>query len=234
MREGTGMTEAEWLTCGNPREMYAFMGARMTRRQCLTFTHACGRRHCRIWEKDKYDSAETAEYWLALKPQIDALCAQAIDAAEARLDGMDREKEIESLRRQVFQLGPLGLSFDLSAALTGNVSCWINDQFGVLPSSVRAQAMLDARLLEELSTEYPFQANLLRHIIGNPFRPFKSPSSWPTTVTALANALYDGEDCHYALADALIEAGHVQLAEHFREPSHPKGCWALDVILGKD
>lgn len=40
-------------------------------------------------------------------------------------------------------------------------------------------------------------------------------------------------DCHYALADALMEAGHIELAEHFREPVHPKGCWAMDVILGK-
>jgi hypothetical protein len=74
---------------------------------------------------------------------------------------------------------------------------------------------------------------LLRHVFGNPFRPFASPSSWPSTVTALATALYDGEDCHYALSDALMEIGHVELAEHFDEPGHPKGCWAMDLILGK-
>jgi hypothetical protein len=59
------------------------------------------------------------------------------------------------------------------------------------------------------------------------------PASWPSSVAALAAALYDGEDCSYALADALMEAGHVELAEYFQEPGHPKGCWAVDAILGK-
>jgi hypothetical protein len=35
---------------------------------------------------------------------------------------------------------------------------------------------------------------------------------------------YDGQDCAFALHDALLEAGHAELAEHFREgKSHPKG-----------
>jgi hypothetical protein len=49
----------------------------------------------------------------------------------------------------------------------------------------------------------------------------------------LANALHDGEDCHFALADALMEAGFYELAAHFEDPCHPKGCWAMDAILRK-
>jgi hypothetical protein len=50
----------------------------------------------------------------------------------------------------------------------------------------------------------------------------------------LAESLYAGQDCAFALHDALLEAGHAELAEHFRqEKSHPKGCWAIDVILEK-
>jgi hypothetical protein len=55
-----------------------------------------------------------------------------------------------------------------------------------------------------------------------------------STVTQLAESLYAGEDCAFALHDALLEAGHAELAQHFREEKwHPKGCWALDLILGK-
>jgi hypothetical protein len=73
-----------------------------------------------------------------------------------------------------------------------------------------------------------------RHISGNPFRPYPSPPSWPSTVVQLAESLYAGEDCAFALHDALLEAGHAELAEHFREErSHPKGCWVVDLILGK-
>ena len=74
---------------------------------------------------------------------------------------------------------------------------------------------------------------LLRHIIGNPFRPYQPPSSWPASVVKLAQAAYDQQPCHFALHDALLEAGHVELAEHFKESYHPKGCYALDAILGK-
>jgi hypothetical protein len=36
------------------------------------------------------------------------------------------------------------------------------------------------------------------------------------------------------LHDALLEAGHPELAEHFQQEQwHPKGCFALDLILGK-
>jgi hypothetical protein len=52
-------------------------------------------------------------------------------------------------------------------------------------------------------------------------------------VVRLAEALYAGADCGFALHDALLEIGYTDLAEHFREPCHPKGCWAVDLILGR-
>lgn len=55
----------------------------------------------------------------------------------------------------------------------------------------------------------------------------------PPEVLGLAAALYDGADCAHALCDALLDAGRPDLAEHFREPCHPRGCWALDLILGR-
>jgi hypothetical protein len=47
-------------------------------------------------------------------------------------------------------------------------------------------------------------------------------------------AVYDGEDLAFVLRDALEESGFEDLADHFCEPGHPKGCWALDLILGKE
>lgn len=74
---------------------------------------------------------------------------------------------------------------------------------------------------------------LLKHIFGNPFRQHSKPSTG--AVVKLADAVYQGEAVAYALHDALLESGHPELAEHFRDPNewHPKGCWALDLILGK-
>jgi len=56
----------------------------------------------------------------------------------------------------------------------------------------------------------------------------------PGDCIRLAEAMYAGEQCGYALHDALLEAGQVALAVHFAPvPSHWRGCWALDTILGK-
>ena len=83
--------------------------------------------------------------------------------------------------------------------------------------------------------EIDMHISLLRHIIGNPFRAYPAPDAWPTSVLHLAAALYGGEDCSYALHDALLEAGHANLAAHFRqEQQHPKGCWVLDLLLRKE
>src|SRR5262249_57940523 len=77
-------------------------------------------------------------------------------------------------------------------------------------------------------------ADLVRHIAGNPFRKIARPTSWPSAVEELAAALYAGGDRAEALHDALRAAQQNKLAEHFQQQmKHPKGCWALDLILGK-
>jgi protein phosphatase len=61
------------------------------------------------------------------------------------------------------------------------------------------------------------------------------PRRWPSALTALAAALRDGDDCAFALHDALLEAGHDELAEHFTDgdgKDHSRECWALNAILG--
>src|SRR5262249_8637778 len=92
-----------------------------------------------------------------------------------------------------------------------------------------------ARYLGIESVELKAQADLVRHIFGNPFRPHPLSDHWPATVVQLAQALYSDQDCSFALHDALLEAGHPELADHFRQKqAHPKGCWVVDLILGKE
>jgi hypothetical protein len=77
-------------------------------------------------------------------------------------------------------------------------------------------------------------ADLLRHIVGNPFCPCQAPPTWPPAVVNLAQAVYNGADAGFALHDALLESGFPDLAAHFQEEQwHPKGCWAVDLILAK-
>jgi hypothetical protein len=80
---------------------------------------------------------------------------------------------------------------------------------------------------------------ILHCIIGNPFRPVACDPSWRTpTAAALADAIYTDQafDRLPILADALEEAGcdHPDVLAHCRGPGpHARGCWVVDMILGK-
>src|SRR5262245_22359662 len=91
------------------------------------------------------------------------------------------------------------------------------------------------------------QIRLLRDIFGNAYRLLSLNPAWLTpAVRSLATAAYDerilpsGEldtGRLAVLADALEEAGCTDTAilSHLRGPGpHVRGCWAVDLILGKD
>jgi hypothetical protein len=91
--------------------------------------------------------------------------------------------------------------------------------------------------------EHQAQADLLREVFGNPFRP--SPPlpaavlAWSDgIVVRLAQALYEARDFSNIalLADALSDAGCADeaLLAHCRSGGeHVRGCWAVDAVLGK-
>jgi hypothetical protein len=86
-------------------------------------------------------------------------------------------------------------------------------------------------------------ADLLREVFGYPFRLLRVDPAWlrwrDGAVRNVAQAIYDEE--HFGdlpvLADALEDAGcdDALLLEHCRRPGgHVRGCWALDLVLGKE
>jgi hypothetical protein len=85
------------------------------------------------------------------------------------------------------------------------------------------------------------QVRLYREVIGNPFRPIAFDPAWrTTTVVALAAGIYEERafDRLPILSDALQDAGcdAEAILDHFRDPAaaHVRGCWALDLVLGKE
>jgi hypothetical protein len=89
-------------------------------------------------------------------------------------------------------------------------------------------------------TEARAQCTLLRDIFGNPFRPVAFDPAWRTdTAVALARQMYDSWDSGAMpiLADALQEAGcdSDEVLGHCRGPGpHVRGCWVVDLVLGKE
>ena len=87
--------------------------------------------------------------------------------------------------------------------------------------------------------ERSYQCELLRDIFGNPFRLVIVDSSWLTsTVIAIAQTIYDEGrfEAMPILADALENVGcaNDDILEHCRSGGeHVRGCWAVDLVLGK-
>ncbi len=87
------------------------------------------------------------------------------------------------------------------------------------------------------------QVNLLHDLFGNPFRQVTVDTGWLTwndaTIPALAVAIYEERafDRLPILADALEDAGcaGADILRHLRGPGpHVRGCWAVDLLLGKE
>ncbi|MBL8795551.1 MAG: hypothetical protein JNM56_16720 [Planctomycetia bacterium] len=80
---------------------------------------------------------------------------------------------------------------------------------------------------------------MLKDIFGNPFRPVAFNSAWRTaTVVSFAQGIYAERafDRLPILADALEDAGcdNADILKHCREPGeHVRGCWCVDLLLGK-
>src|SRR5205814_6145026 len=93
--------------------------------------------------------------------------------------------------------------------------------------------------IQRITEEQAAQAALLRDIVGNPFRPVTTDPAWLTSdVVAIAMSIYAERafDRLPILADALQDAGcqNADVLGHCRgDGPHVRGCWAVDLVLGK-
>ncbi len=108
-------------------------------------------------------------------------------------------------------------------------------QYATDPNSSRATAWQDTGAR---------QCELIREIFGNPFRPATIHPVWLTSSVREVARRID-LTCRFfelpILADALEEAGcdNPEILDHcrIRPPSgrkHVRGCWVVDLVLGKD
>lgn len=76
------------------------------------------------------------------------------------------------------------------------------------------------------------QCEVLREIVGNPFRPLR-PRAFAPEVVELARAIHEGDRALFPLlADALDDLGEHDAAEHCRTAKHLRGCHVLDWVMG--
>jgi hypothetical protein len=236
------MTEEEWLACTDPQKMLEFVRDQLSDRKMRLFAVACCRR---IWEylpaeRDK-TAVEVAERYADGTPPTgvelreinelvteDTVGCASYAAAYAGLPFTDTGILCEVIRAA-------GFAADYSARAMSEVivTGWnaVNEEG--TPTQV-TQGVL------EIEKERTAQSTLLRDILGNPFRSLTLDPSWLTThVIALAQAIYDDRafDRMPILADALEEAGctNQDILTHCRSGGdHVRGCWVVDLVLGKE
>src|SRR4029077_11962629 len=92
------------------------------------------------------------------------------------------------------------------------------------------------KAIDAAVAESRWQANALRDIFGNPFRPVAFAPAWRTAMsTSLAEGIYTDRafDRLPILADALEDAGcdNRDILNHCRRGGeHVRGCWGGDLF----
>jgi hypothetical protein len=217
------MTEKEWLTCEDPRLMLRFLAGNASDRKVRLFACAGCRR---VWKS------------LDRKP-----IQQAVEAAEQFADGAITTDELKEAcnqaARSVLKESKRNfrkLTTDPDYAVKAYK--WTFGMSTALPDGLPT-FLIDAPPPDEETFRTLLDPALLRDIFGNPFRPVSIEPRWLTSdVVALARGIYDDRAFGRLpiLADALTDAGceDADLLAHCRsDGSHARGCWVVDLLLGK-
>jgi hypothetical protein len=215
-QHGSIVTESDWLSCTAPWKMVHYTRKRSSDRKRRLVLCACCRR---LWRSRTV-------------PWMTEPCRRAIEVAERFADGLAGPDELaEACRAADSARGGNGArGIDVDARRMTADAC--------RPTVEAAPA---------LSGEQDWVIGLMRDVFGNPFRLVAVEPGWRTqTVLALAQAASEVRVLPEGLldtarlvilADALEEAGcdNSDLLLHLRSPGqHVRGCWGLDLILGRD
>jgi hypothetical protein len=209
------MTEAQWLVCGDPNGVLAATGARATERKVRLFCVACCRQVLHLAPAARRKSAET----------LLGVTERFADGQATKAERLGAEKKA----RRSYSM--------VHAALPAR--CTPADAFYVARDAGEFAEYGKKGVAYDLTQAA--QAGLARDILGPlAFRPLVPDPNWLTsTVAALAHQMYDSRDFSAMpiLADALQDAGcdHPDILGHCRGPGpHVRGCWVVDLLLGRE
>jgi hypothetical protein len=232
------MTEAQWLARFTPLEkLLAYLPRHAGPRKLRLFACACVRRAERLLPDARGRRAlRTAERYAAGLAAVEELRAAEAEA-EAALAGAATEADRLPLDCVAAAVSSDSLLAGCDAALdAARSAAWAVGYAACRGGGGKADA---ARRREQAR-----QRRLLWDLAPNPFRPAPAaPAAWLAwhggTVPRLARAASDGRAFERlpVLADAVEEAGctDAPLLGHLRGPGpHARGCWALDLLLGRE
>ena len=222
-------TGPEWLACSDPLLMLEALRGRASDRKLHLFAVGCCRRTLTGPTPDR--------------------SLRAVEVAERFADGLAGRQELLRARSLAFHAADQ-FQFRRSEELREKGETWHRPNLS--DEEVRLYFVAEAA-----HPYTPFRIGLLRHrlrwdyqlmrvapailrdVVGNPFRSAIFDPCWRTpNVVALARRIYDERafDRLPELADALEAAGcdDADILGHCRGAGpHVRGCWVIDLVLGK-
>jgi hypothetical protein len=223
------MTEDEWRAFSHPEPMLIALGETVTERKCRLLACACCRR---IWHL-----------------MTDERVREAIKVAEQLADGLATQRQRKAayvLTREIQSTA--NPSTDYRAFSTAMCA-----HFTLNPAANRQAAIMNiagdtanavgyaVEHCEDRSkdAEHAAQSELVRDLFSSPLRLVALDLKWRTDIVlSLASQMYDLREFSAMpiLADTLQDAGcdNTDILDHCRGPGqHVRGCWVVDLILGK-
>jgi hypothetical protein len=208
------MTETEWLACADPGRLFESLRGHASARKLRLLTCATAREV----GGDKFGPP----------------CEDTITFAEQYADGMWSERERADIQwaaaAYCFKLGSSTHADYLFAALAAFTT---GETAGEIEIHIASAAAAGGAMR-------PVRPGTIREVFGNPFRPVTFAPAWRTaTVTGLARQMYESRDfgAMPILADALQDAGCDSediLSHAWGDGPHVRGCWVVDLVLGKE
>jgi hypothetical protein len=230
------MTEAEWMACTDPSKMLEFLRGEASERKLRLFACACCRRFWHLVEDERSRRAvEVSERY------ADGLATRRkVASARRELKADYRNKHRAAVAKAVSEQTAFGWAFGWDMAhytLRAKASDAASLAIVGFAVACRKGLVSDSRL------EY-YLVVLLHDFFGPlPFRCTTLDHAWLAwqggTIPKLAQAIYEDRafDRLPLLADALEEAGchEPDMLTHCRQPGeHRRGCWLVDLVLGKE
>lgn len=247
------MTEHEWLTCDDPQRMMTKVARRGVRRRD---SEPGGSQDWASARKLRLIAcAFVRQVWHLLAARSRGM----VEAAERMADGKITQGAVYDASELASQVcgeqysAGMSNSDPLRLASLAAYWCAPHTHRNAVDSCVMATTRYVADINEgpgapSRADRMRAMANASRCIIGNPYRPVTVPDFYTGdryTIHRLSLAAYEERTGNghldparlAVLADALEEAGcsNEPILAHLRSPGpHWRGCWAVDLLTGKE
>ena len=231
------MTEAEWLACPSSRDAFRFIKGKVSDRKLRLIAVACCRATWSLLNEVSRRAVEIAELY------ADGCVSQdLLRATRAEFRATDADRTVEIIRGVRYRPDFGGSAADDEADWAATVAVGQSADKATW-SKLRATGrdFSSTEFGDVLDAEMLARRQLCQDVLGPfPFRPVYFDPAWRTsTAVSLATQMYESRDfgAMVILADALQDAGcdNTDVLDHCRGPGpHARGCWVVDLVLGKE